>query len=278
MTVGIDLRRGVRGRFVRVGDLERLPGRAEDPGTRVGAAAGADADHGGKIGGLVVRRRGGEPAGDDRAERRMTDAGDRQVAGVEEIGGPRVAPLLAGHRTDHRQPIGDLRRLRPVFGETHPGDLGGDRLRAPAVGMVLEGAEGLELRRAPLHPEEDAGLVAAPQFLGVEGGDGAPAGAGEDEARRGQAGGAQQVATRGHRDHPRRKGIPIIHPRRASRPRGEGRGSLNAGRGTRPSSPEPRTRPRTPRPDRPVRRRDRGRCGVHPRSARGPAHAGRAPW
>ena len=69
-----------------------------------------------------------------------------------------------------------------------PGTVVANGLGAAAVGMALERAEGLELRGAALHPEQDAGLVPLPQVGGVGGDDLA-----EGQHAGGEAGRRQQA-------------------------------------------------------------------------------------
>ena len=189
----LDLRRRIGGILRRIAKLEGIPLHPEQAGARVAAAPPADADDGRQIAG-VARPLGGQLAGDDRAERGVAGGGIGQIPGVHQIAGPRMASLLARHGTDDGEPVGHLRGLGPVLGELDARDARGDRLGVAAVLVAHERAEGLELRRAALHPEEDAGLAALAEVGRVGRGDGAPAEGAERNARRH---GPQDIAT-GH--------------------------------------------------------------------------------
>jgi hypothetical protein len=78
-----------------------------------------------------------------------------------------MTPLFARHRADNGGMLHGLGHLGKVFGNLDSRHAGRNRLGFTAIGMTRLRAKGLELARATLHPEQDAGHAAAAEFVGL---------------------------------------------------------------------------------------------------------------
>ena len=141
--------RHVRGRGPRLLQDERSVRNAEKPGAE---ARPADADERRKR-----RLRVAEAGAGPRAEGRMQDGGVRGVAGVDVVLRAAVVALLARHAANERDLVGALGESRQVFAQGHAGRTGLDRLERPARRATRFGVERVDVARAAVEPQEDAG-------------------------------------------------------------------------------------------------------------------------
>ena len=99
----------------------------------------------------------------------MLERAGGRVAGVELVSGALVVAFAVGHRPDQGDVVHGGGGFFPAVGDPDSGHGRFDGFGAAAVGVVGLGVEGFELAGPALHPEQDAGHLAAAQLVGMHG-------------------------------------------------------------------------------------------------------------
>ena len=156
------------GRVGIVADDKRSVLRAEEV-----RAAGAGHAGKGEVAGEAVRRLALVPsdrahAGMEADKRAAADRDPRRGAGHHVMVAGAVVALVVAHRTDDGELVSDLRQLGHVLGELDPRHARRDRRKLTTDlgrGIGL-GVEGLEVRRAAIHPDQNAVGGGTPRRIG----------------------------------------------------------------------------------------------------------------